>query len=70
MTADRSGARSRDEIEVKIPVASLSTVREKLKDLGYEKEQKKKKEEATPPPAGANPPDAPIITVPLPPRPQ
>ena len=34
MTADRSGARSRDEIEVKIPVASLSTVREKLKAAG------------------------------------
>ena len=38
MTADRSGARSRDEIEVKIPVASLSTVREKLKAAGLDKE--------------------------------
>jgi lipopolysaccharide export system protein LptA len=43
-----------------------------LKDLGYEKEQQKKKQAkpAPPPPGGATEPETPIITVPLPPRPQ
>lgn len=34
MTGDRGGARTREEIEVKIPVASLSAVREKLRAAG------------------------------------